>query len=153
MVSGSLEKRPIYSCRAHIATSFVLASIVIGREAFRGDYEIQGGRGIRSRTHEYQVSGLIILHRIRISFCGQWLYGRPYKGVLGGMGPTCASDSVIGVHMCAPVHQIDLHGGTVEGIKGAHVGRACLLNRRARVRACRLNRCAHVRAYRVNRRA
>jgi hypothetical protein len=43
MVSGSLEKRPIYSCRAHIATSFVLAAIVIGREAFRGDCEIQGG--------------------------------------------------------------------------------------------------------------
>jgi hypothetical protein len=36
-------KRPIYSCTAHIATSFVLAAIVIGREAFRGDCEIQGG--------------------------------------------------------------------------------------------------------------
>jgi hypothetical protein len=43
MVSGSLAKRPIYSCRAHIATSFVLATIMIGREAFRGDCEILGG--------------------------------------------------------------------------------------------------------------
>jgi hypothetical protein len=43
MVSGSLAKRPIYSCRAHIATSFVLAAIVIGQEVFRGDLEILGG--------------------------------------------------------------------------------------------------------------
>jgi hypothetical protein len=81
MVSGSLEKRPIYSCRAHIATSFVLAAIVIGREAFRGDCEILGGRGIRLRTRERQVSGLIILHRIRVSFFGQGLYGGSYRGV------------------------------------------------------------------------
>jgi hypothetical protein len=52
MVSGSLKKRPIYSCRAHIATSFVLVVIVTGREVFRGDLEILGGRGIRSRTGE-----------------------------------------------------------------------------------------------------
>jgi hypothetical protein len=43
MVSGSLKKRPIYSCRAHIATSLVLATIVTGREATRGDLEIWGG--------------------------------------------------------------------------------------------------------------
>jgi hypothetical protein len=43
MVSGSLEKRPIYSCRAHIATSFVLAAITTRREVFRGDLEILGG--------------------------------------------------------------------------------------------------------------
>jgi hypothetical protein len=43
MVSGSLAKRPIYSCRAHIPTSFILAAIVTGREVFRGDLEILGG--------------------------------------------------------------------------------------------------------------
>jgi hypothetical protein len=43
MVSGSLAKRPIYSCRAHISTSFVLDTIVTGREVFRGDFEILVG--------------------------------------------------------------------------------------------------------------
>jgi hypothetical protein len=42
MVSGSLAKRPIYSCRAHIATSFVLVARVTGREVLRGDLEILG---------------------------------------------------------------------------------------------------------------
>jgi hypothetical protein len=42
MGSGSLEKRTIYSCRAHIATSFVPIVRVIGREIFRGDLEISG---------------------------------------------------------------------------------------------------------------
>jgi hypothetical protein len=82
MVSGSLEKRPIYSCRAHIATSFVPAAIVTGRAVFRGDLEIRGGRGIRLAISELQVSGLIILHRNRISFFGQGLYGGPYRGIL-----------------------------------------------------------------------
>jgi hypothetical protein len=68
MVSGRLVKRIIYSCRAHIATSFVLDAIVTGREVFRGVLEILGGKGIRSRTNKLQVSGLIILHRIRVSF-------------------------------------------------------------------------------------
>jgi hypothetical protein len=45
MESGSLEKRTIYSCRAHTATSFVPAVRVIGREIFRGDLEISGERG------------------------------------------------------------------------------------------------------------
>jgi hypothetical protein len=31
---------------------------------------------------ERQVSGVIILHRNRISFVGQGLYGGPYRGVL-----------------------------------------------------------------------
>jgi hypothetical protein len=29
---GKFRKRPIYSCRAHIATSFVPAATVMGRE-------------------------------------------------------------------------------------------------------------------------
>ena len=37
-----LAERPIYSCRAHIATSFVLVVKVTGREVFRGDLEILG---------------------------------------------------------------------------------------------------------------
>jgi hypothetical protein len=49
------------------------------------------------------------------------------------MGPTCTGDPVIGTHICAPIHWIDMHGSAVEGIKGAHDGRACLLNRRASV--------------------
>jgi hypothetical protein len=60
-------KRPIYSCRAHIATSFVPTVTVTGRAVFRGDLEIQGGRGIRLTFCEYQVSGMIILHRNRFS--------------------------------------------------------------------------------------
>jgi hypothetical protein len=39
-------KRPIYSCRAHIATSFVPVAIVTGRVVFKGDLEIREGRGI-----------------------------------------------------------------------------------------------------------
>ena len=78
---GILAKGTIYSCRAHISTSFVLAAIVTRREVFRGDLEILGGRGIRSRTNELQVSGLIILHRIRVSFFGQGLYEGLYKRV------------------------------------------------------------------------
>ena len=83
MVIGSLVERPIYSCRAHIATSFVLPAIVTGREVLRGDLEILGERGIRSRTSELQVSGLIILHRSRVSIFGQGLYGGPYRGFYG----------------------------------------------------------------------
>jgi hypothetical protein len=75
MVFGSLAERPIYSCRAHITTSFVLATRVIGREVFRGDLEILGEQGSRFRTNELQVSSLIILHRSRVSISGQGLYG------------------------------------------------------------------------------
>jgi hypothetical protein len=87
MVSGSLAKRPIYSCTTHIATSFVLAAIVTGREVFRGYLEISGGQGIRSRTSELQVSSLIILHRSRVSILGQGLYGGSYKGFYGCGSP------------------------------------------------------------------
>jgi hypothetical protein len=52
MVIGSLAERPIYSCGAHIATSFVLATRVTGREVLRGDLEILGERGNRFRTNE-----------------------------------------------------------------------------------------------------
>jgi hypothetical protein len=78
---GKFGKRPIYSCRAHIATSFVPAAIVTRRTVFRGDLEIRGGRGIRLVISELQVSGLIILHRNRISFFGQGLYGGPYRDI------------------------------------------------------------------------
>jgi hypothetical protein len=91
MTSGILAKRPIYSCRAHIATSFVLATIVTGREVFRGYLEILGGRGIRLRTSEIQVSSMIILHRIRVSIFGQGLYGGPYKGFYA-CGPPCVRE-------------------------------------------------------------
>jgi hypothetical protein len=83
MVSRSLAKRPIYSCRAHIATSFVLAARVTRREVFRGDLEIPGERGSQSRTNKLQVSRLIILHTIRFSTFGQGLYGGPYRGFYG----------------------------------------------------------------------
>jgi hypothetical protein len=73
-------KRPTYSCRAHIATSFVPVATVTGRADFRGDLEIQGGRGIRSTFCEFQVSGLIILHRNRLSIFGQGWYRGPYWG-------------------------------------------------------------------------
>jgi hypothetical protein len=36
-------KRPIYSCRTHIATSFVPTAIVTGRGIFKGELEIRGG--------------------------------------------------------------------------------------------------------------
>jgi hypothetical protein len=75
------DKRPIYSCRAHIATSFVPAAIVTGQEVFSEDLEIRGGRGSRLRICEYQVSGLIILHRNRFSIFGQGLYRGLYKGI------------------------------------------------------------------------
>jgi hypothetical protein len=42
---------------------------------------IQGARGIRSTVCEYQVSGLIILHRNRFPIFGQGRYGGPYRGV------------------------------------------------------------------------
>jgi hypothetical protein len=100
-------KRAIYSCRAHIATSFVPAATVTGRADFRGDLVIQGGRGIRSTFCEFQVSGLIILHRNRFQFLGRVGTGGRTGGLRGfliGCGPTCTGDSVEGAHTCAPVH-------------------------------------------------
>jgi hypothetical protein len=88
-----------------------------------------------------------------------------------GVGPMCAGDPEVGMHMCAPTHRINVHGGTGEGIKGAHYvrtcrlhscafvrgcdvdRRACVCNRRAWERAYEANRCAYVRAYVVNRHA
>jgi hypothetical protein len=76
-------KRPIYNCRAHIATSFVPAAIVTGRAYFRGDLVIQGGRAGRSTFCEFQVSGLIVLHRTRFPIFRQGRYGGPYRGFEG----------------------------------------------------------------------
>jgi hypothetical protein len=89
MVFGSLAERPIYSCRAHIATSFVPTVKVIGQDIFRGDLEILGERGSRFKTSELQVSSLVILHRIRFSIWGQGLYGGSYRGFCG-CGPPSA---------------------------------------------------------------
>jgi hypothetical protein len=36
---------------------------------------------------ELQVSGLIILHRNKISIFGQGLYGGPYRGIYGVWAP------------------------------------------------------------------
>jgi hypothetical protein len=88
MVFGSLAERPIYSCRAHIATSFILIVRVTRQEVFRGDLNILGGRGIRFRTSELQVSSLIVLHRSRFSICGQGLYGGLYRGFYGCAPPS-----------------------------------------------------------------
>jgi hypothetical protein len=44
---------------------------------------ISGARGIRSTVCEFQVSGLIILHRTRFSIFGQGRYGGPYRGFEG----------------------------------------------------------------------
>jgi hypothetical protein len=60
MVFGSLAERPIYSCRAHIATSFVLAVRVTGQEVFRGDLEIQRNEaGSRFRRASGQDEGIL----------------------------------------------------------------------------------------------
>jgi hypothetical protein len=101
MVIGSLVERPIYSYRAHIATSFVPDTRVTGREVFRGDLEILGERGSRFRTNELQVSSLIILHRSRFSIYGQGLYGGSYKGFYGCEPP---SERVIQKHAHTSVH-------------------------------------------------
>jgi hypothetical protein len=101
MGSGSLEKRTIYSCRAHNATSFVPAVRVIGQEIFRGDLEISGERGSRFRTNELQVNGLIILHRIKFFICGQGLYGGSYREFCG-CGPPSAW--AIQKYVCMGVH-------------------------------------------------
>jgi hypothetical protein len=63
-----------------------------------------------------QVSGLIILHRNRISFFWAGVVRGAVQRYLVDMGPTCMGDPVIGAHMCVPVHRIYVHGGTVEGI-------------------------------------
>ena len=52
MVFGNLAERAIYNYRAHIATSFVLAVRVTGREVFKGDLEILGERGSSFKTSE-----------------------------------------------------------------------------------------------------
>jgi hypothetical protein len=92
-VEWKFGKRPIYSCRAHIATSFVPAATVTGRADCRGDLEFQGARGIRSMVCESQVSGLIILHRNRFPIFGQGRYGGAYRGFEGnfwvGCGHSC----------------------------------------------------------------
>jgi hypothetical protein len=66
--------------------------------------------------------------------------------------PTCASDPEVGAHMCAPTHRIDVHGGSGEGLKGAHYVRACRLYSCAFVRDCGVDRCTPVRACVGNRR-
>jgi hypothetical protein len=114
-VEWKFGKRPIYSCRAHIATSFVPAATVTGRADCRGDLEFQGARGIRSTVCESQVSGLIILHRNRFPIFGQGRYGGPYRGFEGFFG-----------RMWAHMH------GRFSG-RHAYV-RACPLNKRALVR-------------------
>jgi hypothetical protein len=101
-------RRPIYSCRAHIATSFVPAATVTGRANCRGDLEFQGARGIRSTVCEYQVSGLIILHRNRFPIFGQGRYGGPYRGFEGFFGRMWAhmhgrfSGRRTSMHACPP---------------------------------------------------
>jgi glutamate synthase domain-containing protein 3 len=44
---------------------------------------IQGARGIRSMVCEYQVSGMIILHRNKFSIFGQGRYGGVVQGFKG----------------------------------------------------------------------
>jgi hypothetical protein len=100
MGSGSLAKRTIYSCRAHIATSFVPVVRVIGREIFIGDLEILGEQGSQFKTSKLQVSCLIVLHRIRVSIFGQGLYGGSYRRFCG-CGPPSAQ--VIGKYTCMGV--------------------------------------------------
>ena len=56
---------------------------VTGRADCRGDLEFQGAQGIRSTVCEYQVSGLIILHRNRFPILGQGRYGVLYRGFKG----------------------------------------------------------------------
>jgi hypothetical protein len=112
-------KRAIYSYRAHIATSFVPATIVIGRAYFRGDLVIQGGRGGQSTFYEFQVSGLIVLHRNRFPIFGRvGTGGRTgvIRGFLIECGPTCMGDPVEGTHRGTPVHRIHAHECTIEGI-------------------------------------
>jgi hypothetical protein len=59
---------------------------VTGRADCRGDLEFQGAQGIRSTVCEYQVSGLIILHRNRFPIFGQGRYGGAYRGFEGFFG-------------------------------------------------------------------
>jgi hypothetical protein len=85
-VEWKFGKRPIYSCRAHIATSFVPVATVTGRADCRVDLEFQGTRDIRLTVCESQVSGLIIMHRNRFPICGQGRYGGLYRGFEGFLG-------------------------------------------------------------------
>jgi hypothetical protein len=81
---------------------------------------IQRGRGGRSTFCEFQVSGLIVLHRNRFPIFGQGRYGAGRTGVIRGFligcGPTCMGDPVEGVHRYAPVHRIHAHECMIEGI-------------------------------------
>jgi hypothetical protein len=65
----------------------------------------------------------------------------------------CMSDLKVGMHMCAPAHWIDVHGGAGEGIKGAHYVHACQLYICAFVHSCGVDRRAPVHAYVGNRHA
>jgi hypothetical protein len=62
MILEVLAKGTIYSCRAHIATSFVPAGQSEWTRVLRRDLEILGDRASRFRIHECQVSGRILLH-------------------------------------------------------------------------------------------
>jgi hypothetical protein len=66
-------KNPIYNCRAHIATSFVPAAIVIPEQSQRSlsDSESTG----HPFAGELQVSALNILHSYRFQNFGQGRYG------------------------------------------------------------------------------
>ena len=99
---------------------------------------ISGARGILSMVCEFQVSGLIILHRNRFPIFGQGRYGVPYRGFEGFFGRMWAHmhGRFNGRH--AYVHTYSLH-------RRAYMC-TCSFNRRARKRACSLHRRALERA-------
>jgi hypothetical protein len=55
--------------------------------------------------------------------------------------------------MCAPAHQIDVHGGATKGEKGTHYVHACRLDSCACVRSCVLERRALECTYKLSRHA
>jgi hypothetical protein len=66
--------------------------------------------------------------------------------------PTCIGDPEVSVHTCAPEHQINVHGGAGEGVKGVYYVRSCqlynctfvhdyVMDRHTLVHACVGNRC------------
>jgi hypothetical protein len=101
MVIGSLAERPIYSCRAHIATSFVLSTRVTRREVFRGDLEIL--ERMRQSDLVPTSFNLVVLSsciEVDFQFLGRVCTESRIGGFMG-VGPLVRGNPEICVHECA----------------------------------------------------
>ena len=135
------QKGPIYSCRAHIATSFVPTTKLVGKEILeqiRRFWErmVADSRGARVRL---VVSSSCTV--VRCQFLGRTVR-MVLQWVLGVGSPRCMGDQWRPVHECAAIMRTFAQGGTKFGKIGAHGMHACSKHSRAYVHGYVSDSCA-----------